>query len=273
MFKKVTIIGVGLIGGSIGLALKKKKLAKNVWGVGRRTSSIKKAIKKRAIDKGTLNLKTGIKDADLIIIATSVSLIMKYLNKLKKIANPGCVITDVGSTKGKIVLYADKVLGESLSFVGGHPLSGSEKGSVEFASVDLFKNSKTILTKTKKTNQSSLKKVRRMWEKIGAKCFVLSPTQHDKVVAQISHLPHIVAACLVNSTSSTQLMFAAGGFKDATRIASSDFAMWRDIILTNKGPIKAALKGFDGCLKELLGLDAKGMSAKLNKAKAKRDNL
>jgi len=273
MFKKVTIVGVGLIGGSIGLALKKKKLARVVCGVGRRNSSIQKALKLKAIDTGTLDFKKGIKDADLIILATPVSLIKKYLRLIKNEAKQGCIVTDAGSTKSEIVSLAHKVLPRHVSFIGGHPMAGSEKRGVVFANSGLFKGSITILTKTQKTKVPSLKRIALMWKKIGADCKVLTPTQHDRIVAQVSHLPHIVACCLVNSTASAQEKFTAKGFKDTTRIASSDPAMWRDIILSNKSSIKAALKKFNSALKKMQARSEKNLLPELKKAKARRDRI
>jgi len=273
MFKKVTIIGVGLIGGSIGLALKRKRLAKVVCGVGRRRSSINRAIKKGAIDKGFLNLEAGIKDADLIIIATPVGMIKKYIAKIAKAAKAPCIITDAGSTKSEIVSLAQKALPAHLKFVGAHPLAGSEKRGPEHSHAGLFKSSVVILTKTPKTNLSALRKVQRIWQAVGARCGVMSPARHDKIVAAISHLPHIVACALVNSAGEDALKFAASGFRDTTRIASSDAMLWRDIILTNRRPVLAALAQFQRSLRKMTAADAGKLSAELKKAKRKRDSL
>jgi len=273
MFKKVTIIGVGLIGGSIGMALKREELAKLVCGVGRRRSSINKALRAGAIDTGTLRLETGIKGADLIIIATPVSTIKQYLLKIARTHETPCIITDAGSTKKDIVSLAQNALPAGLKFVGAHPLAGSEKRGPEHSCAGLFKNSITILTKTSKTDASSLKKVRRMWEAVGAKCRIMAPAEHDKIVAAISHLPHIVACTLVNSAEGASLGFAAGGFKDTTRIASSDPAMWRDIILTNRKSILSALKKFERSLRKMTAPDSDRLLAELKKAKRKRDEI
>jgi len=273
MFKKVTVIGVGLIGGSIGMALKKKRIAKSVCGVGRRRSSINKALKAGAIDTGILNLETGIKGADLIIIATPVGTIKQYILKIARTHEAPCIITDAGSTKRDIVALAQNALPAGLKFVGAHPLAGSEKRGPEHACTGLFKGSITVLTKTSRTDASSLRKVQRMWEGIGAVCKVMTPVEHDKIVAVISHLPHIVACALVNSTQAKAMGFAASGFKDTTRIASSDPVMWKDIILTNRKPILSALKKFERSLRQITAQDSDKLLSELKKAKAKRDKL
>jgi len=254
-FNKITIIGVGLIGGSIGLAIKKKRLAKEVIGVFRRTSTLKKALKHKAVDKGTMSIEDGVKDADLIILATPVSLIPSMAREAIKYAKRNTVITDVGSTKKWIV---DKIEGQlarsirGLFFIGSHPMAGSEHAGVEFARADLLNGSPCIVTKTAKTGAAALKKITGFWKALGAKVNVMSPAAHDKSVSLISHLPHIVAFGLAGAVPVKELKYAAEGFKDTTRVALSDPRLWADIFASNKREIAKAGLAFEKYYKKII---------------------
>lgn len=272
-FKKVVIIGVGLIGGSLGLAIKKRKLARTVIGIGRRRSSIRAAVRCGAIDIGTKDLKRGVFDADLVIIATPVCSIPKIVKVIVSNLRDGAILTDVGSTKGEIVKAIERYLSNRISFVGSHPLAGSEKRGVNFADGDLFKGSTVIMTKTKKTKASTLKALNQFWRSLGvARVVIKSPEEHDRIVAEISHLPHLVAAALINSVSDNSLKFASTGFKDATRIAASDAEMWGDICVTNKREILKSLNKFERSLLRLRSLIKKESKERLHSefAKSKR---
>lgn len=274
-FKKVAIIGVGLIGGSLGLAIKKGKLAKEVVGVTQHRGTVRKAKNLGAIDRGTLEVWKAIEGADLIIIATPVGKISQIIKKMINKVSPGCIITDVGSTKSKLLRRVEKMLPEDIHFVGGHPMAGSEKRGVDVASANLFKGSICFLTKTRLTDLQALKKVKVIWTRVGAKVKVVSPTQHDRIVASISHLPHFLAFNLAATAPTSNLRYAAGGFSDATRIASSDPIMWRDIYLENSEEIKNAIDKFANSLKKMKGLILRQQGPKLLKelkdAKRKRD--
>ena len=275
-FNKVAIIGVGLIGGSMGLALKKRGLARLVVGVGRRRSSLKKAQRKGAIDWGTLSLENGVRGADLIILATPVLKIIDFGKRLSGLVAPGTIITDVGSTKAEVVRILERSLPKGVHFVGGHPMAGSEHRGVEFAQKDLFRGTLTFLTKTKNTNPAALRTVSFLWRTLGAKVEILSPARHDKIVANISHLVHIAACELVNSAKG-DLRYASSGFADTTRIASSDPALWRDIILTNKREIVASLDRYIRTLQKTKKIIASGSAVKikseLGKAKSLREKV
>lgn len=252
IFKKVAIIGVGLIGGSIGLAIKKRKLAGEVVGIGRRNASIKEALWRRAIDIGTKDLKKGTRGADLVILATPVCLIPPIARKIAGNLKKGAILTDVGSTKAEVVKAIERYMPEGVSFVGSHPLAGSEKRGVRFAERDIFKDSVVIMTKTKRTRRSASKLLGRFWKSLGVgRVVIKSPEEHDRIVAEISHLPHLAAAALVNSVGEKSLKFASTGFKDATRIAASDPEIWRDICITNKKQILKALDGYERNLSRL----------------------
>jgi prephenate dehydrogenase len=278
IFKKIAIIGVGLIGGSIGEAVKKRRLAGTVVGIGHRASSIDEAIARGAIDKGTLDAVKGVAGADLVIIATPVCLIPGFGKKVSCSLKKGCIVTDVGSTKSSIVGQLEKSMPAGVDFVGSHPLAGSEKRGVVSAREDLFKGSVVIMTKTKKTDKAALKKLGSFWKSLGAGRIVIkSPEEHDRIVAQISHLPHIAAAALVNSASDESLEFASTGFRDATRIAASDPGIWRDICVTNRKEIVRALDNYARSLAKIKKLVKDGSGAKLRRelerSRARRESL
>lgn len=277
-FKKITIIGVGLIGGSIGLAIKKRGLAKEVAGVFHRRSTLQKALKCKAVDKGFMNIKDGVRGADLIILAAPVSSIASIGREAMKYAMAGAIITDVGSTKSLIVRRMEKALrADSADFVGSHPMAGSEHAGVEFARGDLMDGSPCIVTKTLKTKKAVIAKVANFWRSLGAKVTVMTPSRHDRSVALISHLPHIVAFGLAAAVPERELAYAAEGFKDTTRVASSDPYLWADIFSTNRiEAIKACRmfeKSYKDIIKALAKNDYQGIVRALKKGKAKRDKF
>jgi prephenate dehydrogenase len=279
LFNKVAIIGVGLIGGSIGLAIKKRKLANEVIGVFRRPSTMRKALKARAVSRGTLDIKEGVKDADLIIIATPVGLIPEMALRAAKFARKGAIITDTGSTKAWIAARIEKKSGRKPRphFVGSHPMAGSEQAGVESARADLLKGSPCIVTRTSKTDRGALKKVSRLWGALGAKVRIMSPKLHDRSVSLVSHLPHIVAFGLAGAVPAKELRYAAEGFRDTTRVASSDPGLWADIFLTNRREIKDACCLFEDYYRRIRiaieSEDRKGILAALRQAKTKRDGF
>ncbi|MCK4245370.1 MAG: prephenate dehydrogenase [Candidatus Omnitrophica bacterium] len=247
-FKKVCIVGVGLIGGSLALALKKAGIARTIVGVGHRNLSLKKAIELGAIDKGFLEFRKGISRADLVVLATPVATILKYLERDFSSLEEGALITDTGSTKKEIVKRAELSLPPSLCFVGGHPIAGSEKRGVEAAAANLFKEKIVVLARTSRTKQRALQMIKELWESVGAKPEILSPEQHDRIVAYFSHLPHLTAVALVKTVKESlrggNLSFAGSGFKDTTRIAAGAPHLWRDIFSANADEILSALLNF-----------------------------
>lgn len=278
-FNKITIIGVGLIGGSIGLAIKKRHAAKEVTGVFRRRETLKKALKYKAVDKAAMSVREGVKDADLIIVASPVSSIPVLIKEAARHARKGAVITDVGSTKKWIVDNVRRILKSrrSIYFVGSHPMAGSEHTGVEYASAGLLAGAPCIVTKDAKTDRPALKKIISFWASLGAKVKVMSPPAHDRSVSLISHLPHIVAFALAGAVPEKELPYAAEGFKDTTRIASSDPLIWADIFLTNRREMLEAGKAFERYYKGILKAVAAGNYSRtvsiLKRAKAKRDKL
>lgn len=273
LFKKVAIVGVGLIGGSIGLAIKKKKLASEVVGVSRHKGTLQKALKSGAIDRGSLNLSI-IRGADLVILCAPVGIIIKQAREVAAQAKEEAIITDVGSTKEEIVVKLGKVFP---GFIGAHPLAGSQKRGISNASSKLFKGSICVLTPTPVTKKISLRKVKSFWESLGAKVVFLSPSRHDKILSLASHLPHLLAFSLVYALPRGCFKFAAGGFRDTTRIASSDGRIWSDVFLSNRANILRAVKIFQkqlAAFKSVLSRkDRKKLEAMLKKARLKRESL
>ncbi|MCD5398078.1 prephenate dehydrogenase [candidate division NPL-UPA2 bacterium] len=280
---RIAIVGVGLIGGSLGLALKKQNLVKEVVGIGRRQESLDKAIQVGAVDRVTLSLEEGVKNVDLVVVATPVGLITEMIKRMITALPQGAIITDVGSTKEKIVQQVDRILPEGISFVGGHPLAGSEKRGVGEARADLFENSVCVLTPGEKTSSETSKIVKLLWEGVGAKVLLMKPKEHDFLLAATSHLPHLLAATLVNlmddlSKKDDRLpSLIAGGFKDTTRIAASFPELWRDICLDNRDNLTAMIDKFKELLEEvrehISNEDSVLLGEDFAKAKAFRDKL
>jgi len=277
-FKKVAIIGVGLIGGSLGMAIKSRRLAELITGVTRHRSTLISAKKHKALDRTTLDLRKAVKDADLVIIATPISRIVKIAKDIFPHLKPGCIVTDVGSVKGVIVREIEKmarIRRKEIYFVGGHPMAGSEKSGVSFAKSDLFKNTVCFLTSTPRTDQGALNKVKNLWGKIGAVTEIVSPQKHDRIVAYISHLPHLLAYNLLIVTPPQYYRYAAGSFLDMTRIVSSDPQLWQDVCRMNSGEIDRLLREHNISLNEIKGLIASGRFKKLlnlfARAKSRRD--
>ncbi|MFC1709387.1 prephenate dehydrogenase [Candidatus Omnitrophota bacterium] len=248
LFNKIAIIGVGLIGGSLARAIKKRHVSKTVVGYFRNKNKLKKAVRNRLIDGGCSSIEESIKDSDLIILALPINQILNFMAKIKKIKKDNAIIIDVGSTKSNVVAAAQRL---NLNFVGTHPLAGSEKRGADFSSVELFENSNVLITPTKKTDKNSLIKIVQFWKKLNTKTFILSPKQHDKILASISHLPHVSSFCLMNSIPQKHLGFGATGLKDSTRIALSDAQIWTDIFLSNRVEIIRSIKSLENQIKKL----------------------
>ncbi|MCK9604542.1 MAG: prephenate dehydrogenase/arogenate dehydrogenase family protein [Candidatus Omnitrophica bacterium] len=273
LFNRVAIIGVGLIGGSIALEIKNKRLAREIVGVGRHKRNLSLAKKIRAIDKGSQDLKI-IKDADLVILATPVSSILNLAPQIARLIKPGCIVTDVGSTKKEIVSKLEKIFSR---YVGSHPLAGSEKRGIDFARPGIFKNSFCVLTPTKKTEKQALAKVRKLWASLGARVVDMTPASHDKILSFVSHLPHIAAFSLIGAVPKECLSFAPGGLRDTTRIAASDTEIWSDIFLSNQKNIIKAIDLLQGNLTKIKSAihnkNKKALTAFLREAKQKREIL
>lgn len=279
--KKIVIFGVGLIGGSVALALKKAGSAAQIVGVGRSTESLQTALDLGVIDVASDNIAQAVVDADLILIATPVAQTPAILSAIKPHLGADAVITDAGSTKTDVLTYASDVLGERASqFVGGHPIAGAEKSGVTAANADLFRNKNVILTPIPENSAEAISRVKTLWQLCGANISDMTAATHDSVFATVSHLPHLLAFALVDDIASRpnaeQLFsFAASGFRDFTRIAGSHPEMWRDISLANKEALLKEITAFQtelATLKQLLqNEDGAGLQALFERASTARN--
>jgi len=253
----MTIIGVGLIGGSLGLASKKKKAVKHVVGFGRRRGALHKAVSLNAIDRYFLTLPKAVKDADLIVLATPVGTFEKLCRAIGPHLQEGAIVTDVGSVKGDLVARLQEALPAHVHFVGGHPIAGREKSGVLAASGTLFQGARTLLTPNAHTDRKALKKISALWKAVGAKVSEVDPFDHDRILGLASHLPHLVAYALMETLTHPRVaglapvQYSAGGFRDFTRIAASSAEMWRDIFLYNKDAMVEAIDLYQETLEKL----------------------
>jgi len=251
-WETVAIVGVGLIGGSIGLALRQRNLARRVLGIGRRVSSLRQATKCGAVTETSTDLERAVADADLIVVCTPVADIVAHVLRVADACPATALITDVGSTKAEIVRQLDRALlkkGESrATFVGSHPLAGSEKTGPQFARADLFEGRAVVVTPTRRTPESALKLTESLWTSLGAIVSQKTPQDHDQAVASISHLPHVIASALAANTPTEDLCLAAGGWLDTTRIAAADAELWRQILSDNRRNVLKSLTKFEKVL-------------------------
>ncbi len=280
---RITIIGLGLIGGSLGLALKRSGITDlKIIGVPRREETIQQAINIGAIDEGTTDHIKGSADADIVFICTPINLILPVISEIGPTLKKGAIVTDVGSSKYEIVSQAEKATPKGIYFVGGHPMAGKETVKLEAAEADLFKDKKWILTKTSKTSIRAIEQLENLVRTTGATPQIMDPKTHDLAVAAISHMPLAVAAALVNTIADEpekELMgrIASSGFRDTTRIASGDPILGVDMFKTNQKAVLKMIKAFKQSLSRLEGLikngDGEAMNEELEKAKNFRDAI
>ncbi len=258
MFKKITIIGFGLIGSSIAREIKKYKLSKFISACDTSSKHLSEIKKLKLADEVTANLKQSITGSDLIIISTPLSAYKEIFVTIKKFSNKKVLVTDVGSSKLEVVQMGEKILKNHAYFVPGHPIAGTEQSGPTAGFLNLFKNRWCIITPCKLTNQQSKNKIKKLWETFGSNVTIMNPKNHDNTMAITSHIPHLIAYNIVGTaskletkTKSEVIKFSASGFRDFTRIASSDPTMWRDIMISNKKQILFMLKKFNQDLNSL----------------------
>ncbi|WP_229007352.1 prephenate dehydrogenase/arogenate dehydrogenase family protein [Methylophilus sp. Leaf408] len=260
MFKKIVIFGVGLIGGSVALALKKLPNPPHITGVGRSNQSLQEALSLGLIDSAETDIAIALENADLILIATPVAQTPAILKSILPHLAAQTVITDAGSTKSDVMAYAEAELGEQFKqFVGGHPIAGAEKSGPAAAMADLYIGKNVILTPGLVTDPEAVLKVTELWKVCGALVSNMRPEEHDSVFAAVSHLPHLLAFALVEDLAkrdNAELLFkfAASGFRDFTRIAGSHPEMWRDIALANKQALLQELNTYQQAIGEMTAL-------------------
>jgi prephenate dehydrogenase len=281
-WKKISIIGVGLLGGSIGLAVRKRRLASEVAGHVRRKASIVECEKFRAADYATTDLLAAVSGADLVILCTPLAQMRLLVQQMLPALKRGAIVTDVGSVKASVVRDVEAIIHKAgAHFIGSHPMAGAEKTGVSAARADLFACAMCAVTPTKKSNPTALRKVEQFWKSLGGRVLRLTPELHDTLVSRSSHLPHIAAAALASLVLNPlhpkqQPALCANGFRDTTRIASGSPEMWRDIVLSNRKNVSLELRAlmrelqkFDRALKVT---DAKVVTKFFETAKQRRDN-
>ena len=246
MFKKVLIIGCGLIGSSILRAINSKKLSKKTFVLEKSKKNISKIKKIKSNCKFIKSINREISDVDLVIICTPMSQYKKIIQRLNKSLKAGCLITDVGSTKQNIIKLKNKILNKKLNWISSHPIAGSEVSGPEYGNKNLFLNKWCVIIKEKKQNSKKINLLKKFWKKIGSKVVLMNPVNHDKIFSITSHLPHLIAYNLIKTAQDSQkiqrknlIQYSAGGLRDFSRIAASNEIMWRDIFFNNDNIIKA----------------------------------
>jgi len=276
-FKTVAVVGVGLIGGSIGLALRQRGLAERVIGIGRRQTTLRTARRVGAVTNTTVELPKGVAEAELVVVCTPVGRIVEHVRQVAQSCPEGTLITDAGSTKEAIVAALDGTLPRNCRFLGGHPLAGSERGGPGNASADLFEGRVAILTPTKNTRAEDFDTLEQFWSDLGSVVIQMPPAEHDRALALTSHLPHALSAALAACLPETYFRLAGTGFLDTTRLASGDPELWRQIFSANRANVLAALDKFMERLAAIAGAirqgDDKALEDMLAAAKRNRDAL
>jgi prephenate dehydrogenase len=280
-WKKITLVGVGLLGGSLGLALRKRRLAGSIVGFVRRAASMAECEALGAVHVATRDLFVAVEGAELIVLCTPIAQMRSLVERMLPALRPGAIVTDVGSVKGSVVRDLESLVARAgAHFVGSHPLAGAEKMGVAAARDDLFAGAVCVVTPTRKSNRAAVRRVEQLWKSVGTFPLRLTPEAHDDLVSRSSHLPHVVAAQLARlilspGHSKEQGMVCANGFRDTTRIASSSPEMWRDIALANRRNLSRALGTFTAGLQEfrrvLKNWDAQAISEFFEQARERRE--
>lgn len=281
LFNQVTLIGAGLLGGSLGLALQKHGLTKRVVAYVRRAGSVSEALSLKIATAATQDLAEAVREADLVIITTPIAQMKPLAETLLPAMRSGAIVTDVGSVKATVVEALEPMFAtRGIHFVGSHPMAGGEKIGMAHARADLFENAVSVITPTAATSPSALRSVDELWKGVGCNTLLMSPERHDDLVSRSSHLPHVVAAELASyvlspAHSKEQAQLCAGGFRDTTRVASGSPEMWRDICMANQKNLTRVLGVFIESLQEfqhtLATGDAAGVEEFFHKAKERRD--
>ncbi len=280
-WEKIALVGVGLLGGSLGLAVRERHLASRVVGYVRRQASVLECEQAGAVDSATTDLLNAVEHADLIVLCTPLAQMAEVTAKMLPVLRPGCIVTDVGSVKASVVSELEPLLtGTGAYFIGSHPMAGAEKMGVVAARTNLFEGAICAVTPTSKSPPKLVARIEELWKSVGGRPLRLSPELHDDLVSRSSHLPHVVAAELANYVLSPvhpkeQGMLCATGFRDTTRIASGSTEMWRDISLANRKNLARVLGVFIEDLQEfqiaLENKDEKVIEEFFAKAKERRD--
>ncbi len=281
MIDRLCIIGVGLIGGSLARAARRAEACREIIGAGRDAAQLARAVELGVIDRYTTDLAQAAAEADLVVLAVPIGAMESVMHAIAASLQPQTLLTDVGSAKGIVVAAAERVFGSvPHRFVPGHPIAGTEQSGVDASFAELYQQRRVILTPLPTTDRDAVNSVRRLWEQVGAEVVEMSVAHHDEVLAATSHLPHVLAYALVDTLARMQekaeiFRYAAGGFRDFTRIASSDPAMWRDICLANRERLVVVLDRYQHDLSALRDALAQGDGERVmhvfSRAKKARD--
>jgi prephenate dehydrogenase len=275
--KQITVIGLGLLGGSIALAVLRTFAGVKTVGYSHRSVTRRKARQLAVANEIADDIKKSVSGADLVILATPIGTFEEIFSEISDALPNGCIVTDVGSTKVLPHQWAAKKLPETVHYVGSHPIAGSEQRGVEFARDDLFEQAVCILTTTNKTNHQAVQTLKGFWSRLGCSVKLMRPAEHDRILANVSHLPHITAAALMNASDVKELTFAGKGFMDASRIASSPTNIWTDVLATNANNITRSIDRitaeFGKLKKAIKNGSKKQIENLLEKARDKRSAL
>lgn len=285
-FKQAAIVGVGLIGGSLGMVLKRQALAGSIVGIGRRVENLKTAVELGALDRFVIDAKEGIRDSDLVILATPVDTYERQLKDWAAALRPGTIVSDVGSVKGPLVGRVEDLMPEGVHFVGAHPIAGKEKTGVAAGSPDLFRGARCIVTPTQRSSSPAVRAVRELWETAGSTVISMDPFVHDRVMGAVSHLPHVAAFSLIAALGEIQeqmvpdvdlMTYGGGGLRDTTRVAASSSEMWRDICLWNRDNLIKMVEAYERHLAHFKRLietsDGPGLEKAMGRAKEIREKV
>jgi len=279
-FEKVTILGVGLIGASFALALKKHRLCSEIAGYGRSEQNLRKAKDKKIIDSFEIDPAKACDGADLVVFATPVGSFTDVATTVGGTLKKNAIVTDVGSVKGKLVRDMEKLMPGDIFFVGGHPIAGSDRSGIDTAAAEIFEGAKCIITPTQNTDKGALEKVTALWKTFGSVIRLLDPDEHDRIYAAVSHLPHLIAYEIVNTVSDmneSYLAFSGQGFMDTTRIASSQPELWRDICILNKDNLLESIEIFRNNLERvsqyLRAYDSESLERDFKRARTLREGI
>ena len=280
MFDRITILGVGLLGASFALALKKNGLCRTITGYGRNRENLQRAKERNIIDSFEQDPVAACRDSDLIMLSAPVGTFAGLVKAIAPALKKGAVLTDVGSVKGILVRELEKMMPKDVHYIGGHPIAGSDRSGIDSANAELFRNARCVITPTENSDPSALDKIQNLWKALGSEIIILNPEEHDRVYASVSHLPHLIAYALVNTVAEmdrSYLDFSGKGFMDSTRIACSSEELWNDICLLNRDNIVEVLavfqKNLDTLDRYLKAGDSDLLKAEFRKARILRENI
>lgn len=283
-WQKITIVGLGLLGGSLGMAIKRARLAARIEGYARRQATVDECRRLKVLDRATLDLHSAVSNADLVILCTPLAQMQPLVKEMLPALKRGAIVTDVGSVKASVVKDVESLVAKAgAHFVGSHPMAGGEKTGFRAARVDLFSNAVCVVTPTRNSNRTAVRRIERFWQSVGGRIMRLTPERHDALVSRSSHLPHLLAATLAARVLDPKPKHArqlatlcATGFRDTTRVASGSPEMWRDIAMANRSNLVRALDGIAADLKKLRAAlhhgDAKAIEQFFTTAKNRRDH-